>query len=169
MLNSRHILVAIDDFQKAHHLIDYVAELVAGRDDFKIHLFHGTGPLPPQLLESPGAEGAAEEERLEAKQARQQDNWFGRTRNQIEPQLANEKSRLITARVPDSDIETHLLVLHQRQDLVPQIIKAARDNDCGTIVVGYNSYPWIQEQFHTHVSEQLLAESLGSAVCVVRE
>ena len=56
MPSSKQILVAIDDFQQARHLVDYVAELAAGGDDFKIHLFHAAGPLPPQLLESPGAE-----------------------------------------------------------------------------------------------------------------
>jgi nucleotide-binding universal stress UspA family protein len=108
MLNSKQILVAIDDFQRARHLVDYVAELAAGHDDFKIHLFHAAGPVPPQLLELPGAEGSAEEEHIERRQARQQDNWLDRTRKEIEPQFASEKSRLIAANVPDSEIETHL-------------------------------------------------------------
>jgi K+-sensing histidine kinase KdpD len=71
--------------------------------------------------------------------------------------------------VPDSEIKTHLLVLNQRKDLVAEIIKAARDNECGTVVVGHNSYPWIREQFHTHISEQLVFESPDMAVCVVSE
>jgi K+-sensing histidine kinase KdpD len=75
----------------------------------------------------------------------------------------------MSAKVPGSEIETHLLVLNQRKDLVAEILKTARHNHCGTIVVGYNSYPWIQEQFHTHISEQLISESvnLDLAVCVV--
>ena len=47
MPNPKQILVAIDDFQSARHLVDYVGELVRGHDDFKIHLFHAAGPLPP--------------------------------------------------------------------------------------------------------------------------
>jgi nucleotide-binding universal stress UspA family protein len=90
MLNSKQILVAIDDFKRARHLVDYVAELAAGHDDFEIHLFHAAGPMPPQLLESLGAEGAAEEEHIEQRQARQQDNWIDRTRKKIEPQLATD-------------------------------------------------------------------------------
>jgi hypothetical protein len=169
MPSPKQILVAIDDFQREKHLIDYVGELAGGHDDFKIHLFHAAGPLPPQLLESPGAEGSSAEQHIEQKQVRQQENWFDRTRDKIEPQLASQKSRLVAANVPGSEIETHLVVLNQRQDLVAEIVKAARDNDCGTIVVGQNSYPWIREQFHTHISEQLVSESPDMAVCVVTQ
>jgi hypothetical protein len=167
MPNPKQILVAIDDFQRAKHLIDYVGELAGGHDDFKIHLFHATGPLPPQLLESRGAEGSATEQHVEQTQVRQQENWFDRTSDKIAPQLASQKSRLMAANVPGSEIETHLILLNQRQDLLAEIVKAARENDCGTIVVGYNSYPWIKEQFHTHISEQLVSESSDVAVCVV--
>ena len=167
MLNSKHILVAIDDFQKSQLLVDYVAQLAHGGNDFTVHLFHALGPLPPQLMESPGAESAKAEERVERKQARQQEAWMEHARNQFEPHFENEKARLRAARVPA--IETHLPVLNQRTDLVAEIIKAARDNDCGTIVVGQNSYPWLWEQFHAHLSEQLLSECPESAVCVVCE
>jgi hypothetical protein len=74
MPNPKQIPVAIDDFQSAKHLIDYVGELAGGHDDFKIHLFHAAGPLPPQLLESPGAEGSAAEQHIEQKQVRQQES-----------------------------------------------------------------------------------------------
>lgn len=73
----------------------------------------------------------------------------------------------MAANVPGSEIETHLILLNQRQDLVAEIVKAARENNCGTIVVGDNSYPWIREQFHRHISEQLVSESPDMAVCVV--
>jgi nucleotide-binding universal stress UspA family protein len=167
MPNPKRILVTIDDFQRATHLIDYGGELAGGHDDFKIHLFHATGPLPPQLLESSGAEGSAAEQHIE-QQVRQQEK-VDRTRDKITPQLASQKSRLTAANVPASEIETHLILLNQRQDLVAEIVKAARDNDCGTIVVGHNSYPWIREQFHTHISEKLVSESPDMAVCVVTQ
>jgi hypothetical protein len=97
------------------------------------------------------------ERHIEHKQVRQQESWFDRTRDKIEPQLASEKSRLMAANVPASEIETHIILLNQREDLVEEIVKAARDNDCGTIVVGRTSYPWIKEQFHTHINEQLVS------------
>jgi K+-sensing histidine kinase KdpD len=75
----------------------------------------------------------------------------------------------MAANVPASEIETHIILLNQREDLVEEIVKAARDNDCGTIVVGRTSYPCIKEQFHTHISEQLVSESLDMAVCVVMQ
>jgi nucleotide-binding universal stress UspA family protein len=167
MLNSKHILLAIDDLEKSRPLVDYVAQLADGGNDFKVHLFHALGPLPPQLMESPGAENARAEERVEQKQAGQQDAWLEQARSEFEPQLENEKARLSAANVPE--IEIHLPLLNQRTDLVPEIVKAARDNDCGMIVVGQNSYSWLWEQFHAHLSEQLLSECPESAVCVVCE
>jgi nucleotide-binding universal stress UspA family protein len=167
MSNPKQILVAIDDLESANRLIGYVGELAGGHDDFKIHLFHAAGPLPPQLLESAGAEGSAGEQQIEHKQVRQQEHWFDRVREKIASDLASQKSRLLGANVPATQIETHLVLLRQREDLVAEILKAARDNDCGTIVVGHNSYPWIKEQFHTHISEQLVSESPDMAVCVV--
>ena len=101
-------------------------------------------------MESPGAENARAEERVEQKQARQQDAWLAQARSEFEPQLEKEKARLSAANVPE--IEIHLPLLNQRTDLVPEIVKAARDNDCGMIVVGQNSYSWLWEQFHAHLA-----------------
>jgi nucleotide-binding universal stress UspA family protein len=168
MANHKQILVAIDDFKDARPLLKYVGDLVCGRADYKIHLFHALEPLPPQLMESPGAENPKDEARVEKKQKCQQDRWVDRAVKRIEALFAASKSQLASARVPPDDIQAHISPLNHRADLVAEIVKTARENNCGTIVVGYGSYPWIREQLHTHVSEQLMAASDNFAVCVVR-
>lgn len=167
MAHSQQILVAIEDFSSAGPILDYVGQLAGDCAGFDVHLFHAAGPLPPQLLESPGAERPQAEERTEQQQARQQNLWFERTRDELEPQFAAAKARLVAANVPPRRIRSHLRVLNQREDLVPEMIKAARDNHCGTIVVGRNSYSWLREQVRAHVSEKLIEDTPSLAICVV--
>src|SRR5216110_578119 len=127
MAKQKQILVAIDDFQDAKPLVDYGAQVVGGRDDWQIHLFHALEPLPPQLLESPGAEEPAREERIEEKQISQQERWVDRSLKLLEPLLESSKSQLASAQVPRDKIKTHVFPLNHREDLVAEIIKAAHD------------------------------------------
>ncbi len=87
MADRQHILVAIDDFPMTQHLEDCLRESVRDRKAVTIHLFHALGPLPPQLLESRGAEDPADEEKVEAEQVQQQESWFLRARQEAEPLL----------------------------------------------------------------------------------
>ena len=167
MPNCKHLLLAIDDVHTAEHLTAYLEAWLAGSGDFKIHLFHALAPLSPQLLETPGAEDPCEEERIEKKQAQQQDLLLKRASSSVQPLIENVKSRLMAAGAPENSIETHLCALNHREDLAAEIIKAAGDNGCGTIVVGYASHPWIEEQFHTHICAQLMAASRDFTVWVV--
>jgi hypothetical protein len=169
MSNATRILVAMDDFQHSHAVLDFVAELAGCSDAFTVCLFHAAGPFPPQLLESPGGESGREEERIEQRQVRQQDSWLENIRSSVEAQFATAKQRLIKANVAAVNIETHLFLLNQRSDLVPEMIRIAREKHCGTIVVGRNSYSWLREQFHTHVSESLIEETPDLAICIISE
>jgi nucleotide-binding universal stress UspA family protein len=167
MTDPKKILVAIDDFRQSEHLINYLAALARESSDFYLHLFHAAGPLPPNLLESPGAEDPTEEIRVEQKQERAQERWVSKAKAETQRQFDAHKAQLVVSKFPKANIFTHFIVLNQRDDFIPEIIKAAHQNNCGTIIVGHESYGWIREQFHTHVSEQLIAELPGVAVCVV--
>lgn len=167
--NYGHILVAIDDFQASEPLLQFVGEIAAGREGSCVHLFHAVGPMPPQYLESPGAEDPVEEEKIEAKQEREQRAWFASARKKSAPLFKRVKGQLVKANLPRERIETHLLLLNHRKDLVAEILKAAQTHDCGMVVVGKSSYPWILELFHSHVGEQLISASEALAVCVVDE
>ncbi len=167
MIDPKNILVAVDDFGQSQPLINYVADLVGDDNRFQVHLFHAAGPLPPKLLESSGAENPTEEIRVEQKQERAQLDWASKVRAETEQLFEFQKSQLAAARVPQDHIFSHFLMLNQQGDLVRETIKAAHQSRCGTIVVGYESYGWIREQFRTHVSEALIAESSDVAICVV--
>jgi universal stress protein family protein len=140
----------------------------AGRDDFEIHLLHALRPLPPQLMESPGSEDPSVEQQIEQRQALQQNSWKSRAGTQVVPVLEAAISQITAAYIPAEKITTHFLKLNDRGDLVHELIRAAREHRCHTVVVGYNDYSWIKEKFHTHIAEQLIAQSECFAVCVVK-
>lgn len=51
------------------------------------------------------------------------------------------------AGIRSDQIESRVLVLLHREDLVDEIIKTVRERGCDTIVMGRNSYPWLEELF----------------------
>jgi hypothetical protein len=67
----------------------------------------------------------------------------------------------------DAEIKSHFVLLYQREDLAAEILKAAQDNGCATIIVGHKSSPWLREQFHAHTAVQLKSASPDVTVCAV--
>jgi len=167
MADRQHILVAINDFPMTQHLEDCLRKTVKDRTAVTIHLFHALGPLPPQLLESRGSEDPAKEKKVEAEQVQQQESWFSRARQEAEPLLQTATARLRALNLPDTEIKSQFFLLNHREDLVAEILKAAHDNDCATIIVGHKSHPWLREQFHTHTDVQLKSASPDVTVCAV--
>ena len=166
MAGRQHILVAIDDFPMTQHLEDCLRKTVKDRTAVTIHLFRALGPLPPQLLESRGAEDPTDEKKVEAEQIQQQESWFIRARQEAEPLLQTATARLRDL-LSDAKIKSHFVLLYQREDLAAEILKAAHDNDCATIIVGHKSYPWLRDQFHAHTDVQLKSASPDVMVCAV--
>jgi nucleotide-binding universal stress UspA family protein len=166
MADRQHILVAINDFPMTQHLEDCLRKTVKDRTAVTIHLFHALGPLPPQLLESRGADDPTDEKKVEAEQIQQQESWFIRARQEAELLLQTATARLRDF-LSDAEIKSHFVLLYQREDLVAEILKAAHHNDCATIIVGHKSYPWLREQFHAHTAVQLKSASPDVTVCAV--
>lgn len=168
MVETIHILIALDNPALANRPIEYIAKWIRGCRNFTLHLVHALEPLPPQLLESPGSEDPAQEEKIEQEQARQQDRWMEQANHRVAPLFNLAKSRLAAADVPEHRIQTHVLQLDNRNSLVDELIKAAHEYHCETIIVGYTEYPWIKEQFNSHIAEKLVARADDLAVCIVK-
>jgi hypothetical protein len=103
MAGRQHILVAIDDFPMTQHLENCLRKTVKDRTAVTIHLFRALGPLPPQLLESRGAEDPTDEKKVEAEQIQQQESWFAHARHDAEPllQTATDRLRALLVRCRD--------------------------------------------------------------------
>ena len=59
------ILIAIDHSEATYRAVTYVAQIIGGREEFRILLLHVPEPMPPKLLEFGGAENPVEEQRAE--------------------------------------------------------------------------------------------------------
>jgi len=164
-VERENVLIAIDDFSMTEHLKECLEPLVRAHPTATVHLFHALGPLPPQLLESPGAEVPDEEEKIEARQERQQKEWLARARARAAPLLHTAIDEI--RQVPGVSVQSHFLLLNHREDLVDEIIKAARDHRCGHIVIGHRTYPWLRERFHTHTAVRLKSAAPDFSVCVL--
>src|ERR1700752_4495719 len=106
MADHQHILVAIDDFPMTQHLEDCLRKTIEDQKAVTVHLFHALGPLPPQLLESRGAEDPADEEKVEAEQGQQQESWFIRACQEAEPRLQPATEQLRALKLPDAEIKS---------------------------------------------------------------
>ena len=63
--------------------------------------------------------------------------------------------------------ETQLAIPLSGEAVVANILEAARANQCGTVVVGRQSFSWPQELSQHHIGEELLRKGQGLAIWVV--
>ncbi|MDH4084925.1 MAG: hypothetical protein OEV99_15830 [Nitrospira sp.] len=69
--------------------------------------------------------------------------------------------------VSQCQISTHFSQTIHKLDIVGEILNAAKQSDCGTVVVGRHRLPWVQDLFHHHTGEALVEKGHEFSVCVV--
>ena len=146
MATNRKVLLTVADSSATWRAADYVAELASTTSHVGICPVHAAEPMPTELQEFSGADPQREEvlqEQLKEKQNR----WERDARKAAVPLLEQAQSRLQKAGIRSDQIESRVLVLLHREDLVDEIIKTVRERGCDTIVMGRNSYPWLEELF----------------------
>src|SRR5262245_54200957 len=99
MAKVSSVLLAVDDSRASTRATDFVAHTMAGRPGVRIVVGHVTAPLPPEYLESPGAEDPAEEERVEARLRTRQRGARERLARRAAPTLTRAVARLRRAGV----------------------------------------------------------------------
>jgi hypothetical protein len=131
-------------------------------------LLHVLPPLPPQFKESRGAETTQGEERVEEELRQKQARQIESVKKEAEVILTEAKSILMGAGVSAEAVMTDFLIPRHQENLVTEILHAARAKSCGTIVVGRESLPWVQEIFRSHLSDELIEEGQGLAIWIVQ-
>jgi nucleotide-binding universal stress UspA family protein len=164
---SQYLLLAVDDSEGTDRAVNYVATIIGGQSGFRICLFHVFVPLPPSLVEFGGAENPEEEERREAVQRDARAQWIAKAQACAESIFAKAQSILRTAGVPAQAVETQLATPLNGEGVVTNILEAARANKCGTVVVGRESFSWLQELFQHDIGEELIRRGQGLAIWVV--
>ncbi len=165
MPNKRRILVAVDESEASRRAVAYVAEMIGGKPGIHVELFHLEEP--PRMLEWGGAEDPAVEERVEAERAaayeEMQQRRIARSRARLQPL----ESILSRHGIDVADLVVEFEEPLDRRNIADDILEAARERDCGTVVVGRDSFTGWQRLFRHHVAEDLVDEGKGLSIWVV--
>jgi K+-sensing histidine kinase KdpD len=93
--------------------------------------------------------------------------WLASTKASVRHVFAEAHALLRTAGIPDQAVGTEFATSLSGEAAVTNILEAARTNQCGTVVVGRQSFSWLQELFQHHVGEELVRRGQGFAIWVV--
>jgi nucleotide-binding universal stress UspA family protein len=164
---NKRILLAVEDSEDSNRAVVYVATMVGKQPGVAIRLFHVLAPMSPELLETPGSENTAVEEKLEEDLEASQSRWLEMAEQAAQPVFAKAKAILSGAGVPAEVIETQICTSTSTQDRVADILEEAQASQCSTIVVGRKSFSRLKELFRHHVGDELVQRAQGFTVWVV--
>jgi nucleotide-binding universal stress UspA family protein len=167
MDTNHRLLIAIDHSDVSHQAVNYVAEMIGGRREFHVDLLHVLPPYPPNLLEHGGSEDPDIEEQIEAEMRDKQGEWLEQAKHDAQPMLDQAKTILREARVPARAISTHFYAPVGGENLVSDILLAAQNHQCDTIVVGRETFSGLQRVLKHHVADDLIRRALHHTIWVV--
>jgi nucleotide-binding universal stress UspA family protein len=163
MSACHNFLIAVDDSEATARAVTYVASIVGRRRDVRLHLFH-VAPIPPVFMEFGGSEDVQVEESHEAELVK---SCLVYLEDLAQAVFARAQAILDRAGVPGGAVETHFLTTVDGEDLIQNLLEAARTNACDTIVAGRQSHSWLRELVRHHVADELVRQGEGFTVWVV--
>jgi len=150
MDSSRRILVAVDASENSLRAIDYVGQIVGGRDDFEITLLHIVPQAVTDLFDKEEVQKSFQEQ-IEAKESELMERC---------------RQRLLAAGAPEASIRT-LSLIKDCPSLSECIIEERRRENFGTIVVGRRGLSRTEEVLYGSVSSSIIHHADKCAIWVV--
>ena len=127
------ILLAVDESENSHRVVQYVGSLLGRAPDVVVTLFHVLKPMPRGLLEHGGSENPAAEAELSVQLRNDQDAWI---RKERESECHVLKEACETLAQSGFDM-SHVAVKYGHEDNIARnILEEARSGHYETIVVG---------------------------------
>jgi nucleotide-binding universal stress UspA family protein len=150
------LLVAVDGTEISFKIADYVGQACAGSETpgVRIVVFHVLPRLPPNVE---GSKAAAADKRAE--------KFATKAWDKAEQTLAQIKERIIRAGVNPESVTTEAAI--EEGDVVGQIIQAAAEQKCDTIVAGRHEQSIFGRFLSGSVGEHLLRKAVGHAIWLV--
>ena len=154
VVRKRGVLIAVDSSENALRAVDHAGFMLAGTD-CPVTLFHVRRQLqsfvPKEILqESPDLE----------------DLWKDTEEQQISPYIQKAKEKLLKHGLSEDQITVKLW--SSRGNVSADIRKAAKDYDCGTIVLGRCGLTGVKELIMGSVTRKILESFSGIAVWIVK-
>jgi len=169
MERKKKILVTIDSKETSAKIVTYLAEMINGTSDVEICLFHIIAPIPAELREHGGSENPAKEVQLSQELQQAQARWIDEKRKDSAPILEQFRATLIESGVPSQSITVDFLACMNDKAIDTCILETAHEWGAGTIVIGWDSFPWFEELVKTHFAERLLRKAKDLAIWVVKK
>lgn len=165
MTNNKRILIAVDRSHASRRAVEYASETIGSQCGFHVLLLHLE--LPPRMLEWGGSEDADVEEHVEAEREttylKMEDKAIAKGRAMLQPLEAMLAKKAIDVAGLLVEFEEPL----DKKNIADKILDAAREHNCGTIVVGRHSFSGLQRLFQHHVGEELVREGEKITIWVV--
>ncbi|MDO8356199.1 MAG: universal stress protein [Nitrospirota bacterium] len=158
------ILLAVDESENSHRVVQYVGSLLRRTPDVAVTLFHVLKPMPRELLEHGGSENPAAEAQLSVQLRNEQEAWI---RKEGESECHVLKKACETLAQSGFDTSHVALRYGHEDDIARNILEEARRGHHETIVVGRHGTSRIKRIFGGGVTDQLLRDAKGFAIWVV--
>ncbi|MGD8370580.1 MAG: universal stress protein [Syntrophobacterales bacterium] len=152
-VNSKKVLIAMDSSENALRAVDH-AGFMLSETDSQVTLFHSKRHLR-RFLPQEVIEAAPEIEEL----------WKHRAGEQISPYMKKAKDTLIQAGLAEEQI--NIKVVDGSRSAAADILKEARSNNFGTIVLGRKGHSGVKEFFMGSIASKVLQDHQGMAVWIV--
>jgi nucleotide-binding universal stress UspA family protein len=158
------ILLAVDESENSHRIVQYVGSLLRLTPDVAVTLFHVLKPMPRELLEHGGSENPATEAKLGVQLRDEQGAWI---RKERESECHVLKKACETLARSGFDTSKVSLKFGHEDDIAGNILEEARNGHHETIVVGRHGTSRVKRIFGGGVTDQLLRNAKGFAIWVV--
>ncbi len=161
------ILIVVDGSAAARRALAYVARMVGRRRGFRLHLIHLLPPLPPQLLESRGAEDPKTEDELSDQLKLKQRRWISTVEAAARSTLITLQAMLRDAGIAAKAIDARFSHPVGIRDVANEVLDLAQVHQCGTVVVGRDHVSWLSQLLRSDLAEELLRRAKGHTLWVV--
>ena len=158
------ILLAVDESENSHRVVQYVGSLLRRTPDVAVTLFHVLKPMPRELLEHGGSENPGAEAQLSVQLRNEQEAWI-RKEGESESHVLKKACETLTQ--SGFDQSQVVLKIGHEDDIARNILEEARNGQHETIVVGRHGTSRIKRIFGGGVTDQLLRDAKGFAIWVV--
>jgi nucleotide-binding universal stress UspA family protein len=162
MTSNERILIAVDDSRASTKAVQYCARILRRTANCDVRLFHIVEPIGPLWICMHGT--LSTKSSAPAGDARA--HLIGEAKKRSRPVLGKMLRALTTAGLKQHRIESTWFVSAREDTLVFELLKLAREEQYGTVVVGRTALPWYRELFHHHLAEQLVRHGEGLSVWV---
>jgi nucleotide-binding universal stress UspA family protein len=153
-LDSKKVLICIDGSENAMRAVDHAGFMLEGTD-CEVTIFHTMRHLsrfvPPEVL---------------AEDAILQDLWKQKAGENIAPYMGKAQALLLESGLSENQIS--LKVADGSQSPANDIIKEARENGYGTVVLGKRGTSKLKEFLFGSVTKKILQNMVGLSVWVVQ-